>query len=291
MSESLWWEGPKWLKDPLNWDKENEYSLNGEGTVPEINKGDTSVMVGNVTPNELLPIWCANTYKKQLMLFVGFVRYFSFIRSGKTEKFTKHVTKDEYNKAEVLAIKTMQKESLAEEFALLKAGKKVKKGPFAQIKLFLDDRDIIRCHGRLSGEKFEAVNTPVLFHNKHPLTKLYTWDKHRCYNCAGTAATLTKVMRDIHTNGLKGLVGQVIRKCITCQKLLAHPYKYPENPLLPNYRLICEKPFSMCGVDYIGPFKSEVVNTDGETDLSIQPAEGRNVSRTSHKLYVVILLA
>ena len=66
MSESLWWEGPKWLKDPLNWDKDNPYSLNGEGTEPEFNKGDTSVMVGNVTPNELSPFWCVNTYKKTI---------------------------------------------------------------------------------------------------------------------------------------------------------------------------------------------------------------------------------
>ena len=120
------------------------------------------------------------------------------------------------------------------------------------------------------------------------MTKLIILDRHKCYNCTGTMATLTKVMRDIHTNGLKKLVGQTVKGCITCQKLLAFPFKYPDNPPLPNFRLVCERPFSMCGVDFIGPFKAEVVNTDGETDLSLKSVDGVNESRTSHKLYVVI---
>ena len=105
LSDPLWWEGPKWLKNPLNWDGDNEYSLNGEGIVPENNEGDTTVMVGNITTpvnqGEWLPIWKAKTYKKQLMLFVGFVRLHTFLRSGRTAKFPKHVTKNELNKAEV----------------------------------------------------------------------------------------------------------------------------------------------------------------------------------------------
>ena len=35
---------------------------------------------------------------------------------------------------------------------------------------------------------------------------------------------------------------------------MSRPYKYPENPPLNDYRLRCSRPFSMCGLDYIGPF-------------------------------------
>ena len=57
----------------------------------------------------------------------------------------------------------MQRVSFASELEILNSGRKVKKKPFSQIKPFIDNDGVVGCHGRLSGEKFESVNTPVLF--------------------------------------------------------------------------------------------------------------------------------
>ena len=51
MSYSLWWEGPKWPKNPQNWDRENPYSLNGGGMEPDFTQGTMSAMLGNIAPS------------------------------------------------------------------------------------------------------------------------------------------------------------------------------------------------------------------------------------------------
>ena len=118
----------------------------------------------------------------------------------------------------------------------------------------MDEHDIIRIHGRNQDEHFTRTNRPILFGYRHPLTIFFIFSRHRCYNCSGVSYLLNKIRREIESPSLRRQIQETLSKCIVCRKILSRPFKYPENPPLNDYRTTCSRPFSMCGVDYVGPF-------------------------------------
>ena len=174
----------------------------------------------------------------------------------------------------------MQKESFLNEIKILTLGKLIKNGPYDKLKLYLDLFDIIRCQERLNVPSFTNTNTSILFPARHPLLILYILNLHRCCNCSGVAGTLNIVRKRIHYSKLRRIVAEVVKKCLICQKIMARPYKQPEHPPLEPYRLKCQRPFSMCGCDYAGPFKAVPVNEEGITDTTCR--------RNSINIYVTL---
>lgn len=51
----------------------------------------------------------------------------------------------------------------------------------------------------------------------------------------------------------RSLVKQLIRKCVTCRRFEAQPYRVPPPPPLPPFRVQEEPPFTFTGVDFAGP--------------------------------------
>ena len=180
---------------------------------------------------------------------------------------------------ERLAITYMQRECFPKELLALKNGEKVKNPKFLQLKLYLDHQGIIRIQGRLNDKHFTRTNKPILFGYRHPLTVLFILDRHKCYNCSGVEYTLNKIRKEIHSPKLRRQIREILNKCIVCKRILGLGFKYPENPPLEEYRTKCSRPFSMCGLDYIGPFfihkpsENEKVNTTSERDETDKPNE------------------
>jgi hypothetical protein len=56
---------------------------------------------------------------------------------------------------------------------------------------------------------------------------------------------------------LKGrrFVQKILRKCVICRKVQGVAYSIPPSPPLPDFRVVRNKPFSGCGVDFLGPFR------------------------------------
>ena len=170
----------------------------------------------------------------------------------------------------------MQKECFPHELNQLRKGLRPEgeKGQYAQLKLYLDNRGIIRLHGRLNEESLIKANHPILFAYGHPLTISYILYKHKCYNCSSVTYTLNQLRRDIHVPKFRKQVRNLIKMCITCRKLLNRPFKFPEHPPLNDYRVRCSMPFSMVGLDYIGPF---VIKTSEE-----------NVKNDKNKIWILM---
>ena len=174
------------------------------------------------------------------------------IKNKTFKKFT--ITQGHKVEAERLAIKTMQLQCFNNEISKLKKGERIENKKLSQLKLYLDEHDIIRIHGRNQDEHFTRTNRPILFGYRHPLTILFIFSRHRCYNCSGVSYLLNKIRREIESPSLRRQIQETLSKCIVCRKILSRPFKYPENPPLNDYRTTCSRPFSMCGVDYVGPF-------------------------------------
>ena len=262
LKSSKWWEGPAWIKDPNVWDKENPYRLEPFVKPTKAQNKATawiSTCYGNVGTNldELAKTtrWEFSEYNRAIMFYVGLNWLIKRIRripieEGVSLSVEKHpvirrrqvdpasvemktikiVTSSEYIQGERLAIKTMQAECFAAEIELLKQGKHISKGPFTQLKHYLDQHGIIRCHVRINDQSFAEVNSPVLFPYGHPLTILYIQKMHKCYNCPGVSGTLKDVRKKIHCLKIRKQVTNIVIKCIVCQAIRARPYRYPEHP-------------------------------------------------------------
>ena len=202
-------------------------------------------------------LWKISNYKQLINRFTALHQFKSFLMSKKTLRINHRRTANDFAAGEREAILTMQRESFPEELELLRNNQRVigDKGQYAQLKLYLDPHGIIRLHGRLKDESLAGVNHPILYAYRHPLTISYILYKHKHLNCASVSYTLNIVRREMHSLKLRRQISDLIRKCIICKKLYGRPFKYPQHPPLNDYRTRCTRPFSMVGLDYIGPFK------------------------------------
>ena len=96
-------------------------------------------------------------------------------------------------------------------------------------------------------------NDPILVHGYHPLIQSYIHYKHIHLNCSSNQYTLHKVRKEFCGPYLTVNVSKIVRRCNVCRILRASPYSYPKMPPLPKERLMAERPFAVCGLDYSGP--------------------------------------
>ena len=173
----------------------------------------------------------------------------------------------------------MQRQMFPQELAELEAGERPKgdKGRYAQLKLYLDEMKVIRLYGRLEGEDYLTINRPIMFAYAHTLTFHYILQRHRVLNHSSVTYTLNQLRNDIFSPKLRLQIKMLIKNCIYCQRFYSRPFKLPENPPLNDYRTNCDQPFSMVGVDFIGPFQ-----------LQTQDSTNDNSNGDKNKIYIVL---
>ena len=270
-STNLWLKGPEWLPNKDKWETGDNYNLHPE--VPQnpanewctgsetLERVEMNTMYGNIYSFQTRTnldsassyYWDFGDYTSCLKFFLGLELIKSFIK-GKTKIEHHIITYNEMRSAERLAIKTMQLQCFPKELKSLQKGERVQNPKFFQLKLYLDRYGIIRIQGRLRDEHFTKTNKPILFGYRHPFTILFILNRHKGYNCSSKDYTLNKVRREIHSFKLRRQIVEIVNKCIICRKNLNKPFRHQGHPPLNDYRTISDRPFSMCGVDYIGPF-------------------------------------
>ena len=138
------------------------------------------------------------------------------------------------------------------------------------LRLELFDDGFYRSTGRLSYGKSlpYSLKEPILLKRDHFLTRLIVWDAHLKVKHNGERQTLAEVRNEYWIPRGKSLVKQILKQCITCRKLNARPYNYPQSPNLPSVRLNEDNCLSGIGVDYSGAvycknvFSSDNVDED-----------------------------
>ena len=299
LDKPLWWKGPPGITDSSRWDPKQIYNLHPTDWQEKTKGWSTSVnfiqieintMVGVVqadVPGHIVAeegltkfvhqqvLWKRSNYKQLINRFTALYQFKAFLKD-RSFKISHKRTANDFAAGEREAIRTMQREAFPDELELLRNNEKVvgDKGQYAQLKLYLDTYGIIRLHGRLTEESLAGVNHPILYAYRHPLTISYILYKHKHLNCASVSYTLNIVRREMHSLKLRRQINDLLRKCIICKKLYGRPFKYPEHPPLNEYRTKCSRPFSMVGLDYIGPFK---YRTSQE-----------NVNKDMDKLYIIL---
>jgi hypothetical protein len=97
-----------------------------------------------------------------------------------------------------------------------------------QLRLFLDDKGMIRCEGRIEHSSVSSESKkPVLLPAKHHVTDLIIQEHHDSANHTGiNKGTLNRIRERYWILHGKQAVKRVLRKCVTCKRLEGKPYPH-----------------------------------------------------------------
>ena len=128
--------------------------------------------------------------------------------------------------AELLWIKEVQREMKSKEKFKMRSH---------QLELFEDHKGVIRCQGRLgNSELTDSAKYPILLDASHHLTTLVVCKCHE------------------RVRG-RYFIRSLLFRCTVCKKFEGKPYKVPQAPPLPSYRVKEAPAFSYIGLNYVGP--------------------------------------
>ena len=106
-----------------------------------------------------------------------------------------------------------------------------------QFQLFMDERGVLRCGGRLTNaDLLYATKHPVFLPRKHPLTKLIVLESHARVGHNKERETLTDIRAKYWIVKGRSLVKSIVHCCVTCRRYEGTPYRAPPPPPLPTFR-------------------------------------------------------
>ena len=94
---------------------------------------------------------------------------------------------------------------------------------------------------------------PVILSSKNHLCQPMFNHKHVCLGHCGPSLLLSATGSKVHTLGARRLSRAVCRSCVVCRRGTAQAEQQMMGQL-PSARVTPSLPFSVCGVDYAGPF-------------------------------------
>ena len=139
-----------------------------------------------------------------------------------------------------------------------------------QFGLFLDDKGLWRCGGRLQNASIPfTAKHPVLLPRKHHFTALVVCDAHQRVSHNGVKETLTEVRQRYWVVRGRSLIRAIIHRCTTCKKHEGAPFDSPPPPPLPEFRIKEDPAFTYTGVDFAGPLFVRNVSSSGSSKVWI----------------------
>ena len=109
-------------------------------------------------------------------------------------------------------------------------------------------------YGRLNNSSLsESAKHPILLPTGHHFTSLVALDFHKHALHGGVRDTLTKIQMRFWILRGRSFLRKLLRHFTVCTRFNARPFKAPEAPPPPQFRVQEYPPFSCVGVDYAGP--------------------------------------
>ena len=122
-----------------------------------------------------------------------------------------------------------------------------------QLDLFLDQKKIRRCGGRLRRADIPySSRHAILLSKQHHLANLITEYAHERTMHGGVKETLTELRSKYWFVRGRQFVRKIIHRCVTCRKVEGLQYRVIPPPPLPEFRVQESPPFAFCGVDFPG---------------------------------------
>ena len=261
-----WFHGPKFLKlNEEHWPKPPrcsgvETDVAMKETVKSSKTTTHSLVVREreqdaVNIGKIIDCQRFSSKKRLLRVTVYVLRFIRKIKKTVVIS-TPEITAQELIEAEEIWIKDIQNDAFPEELKQLTVakGSKSTSSRLNQLHLFLDNKGIVRCEGRIENAAISSESKkPILLPPKHHFTDLIIQENHNTANHIGIKGTLNRIRERYWILHGRQSVKRTLRKCVTCKRLEGKPYPTPKTPQLPAWRTSDEPPFTYTGLDFAGP--------------------------------------
>jgi hypothetical protein len=239
-----WWHGPNWLNQET-WK---------EGLV-KCKRESRPLITLTVTEMEEWPILSKYSNFSKLLRVITYCRRFIHNCRDVKNKLTGRIEISEIHETKLVVLKIVQSGVFSTELKCLKTkGSVGNKSKLKSLNPFLDESSgLIRVGGRLTHAILSIDKKhPIVLPHKHHITNLLITECHKMQLHGGPQATLAAIRQQYWPLGGKGVVKQVIRRCIQCKKTNP-PICHQQMGDLPATRVQPSRPFINTGVDYAGP--------------------------------------
>ena len=181
-------------------------------------------------------------YTKLIRVTAFILRFVNNCRRPHNRKLSR-LSVHELHEAEKMWLRRCQSTSYPEEIDNLQS--KTGGLPMVkQLRLFLDSDGYICCGGRIHNAPVaELAKISYLLPGKHYLTRLIIQDTRERLLHAGISATVTQQRQKYWIVSIRQNTEIVLRKCVTCRKVIRNLYTIPDPLPLPTYRLQDSDPF------------------------------------------------
>ena len=165
-----------------------------------------------------------------------------------------YITVEEIHNTTLKWIRNTQETMFQEEIKCLTEKSTKKLSTVRQLKLYMDEQNILRCGGRIDNAPLsETTRYPYLLPTKHTFTTLVIMDAYFNQLHGGVNITVTHLRKTYWILKISQSVKTILRKCVTCRKVIGKTYPKQDPPPLPQERVQETTPFSVTGVDFAGP--------------------------------------
>ena len=256
LKSKLWKNGPDWLTDERNFPSlqlTTENAILLATTDEQKNEVQTQTKLGI---HNVIDIKKFSIYRKLIRVTAYVIRFINLckakFRTSRSLSSIKPLTLPELQEAEKLWLLSCQSTSYHAEITSLKSKDK-RTTLVKQLQLFLDQEGCIQCGGRIHNAPLtELTRFPYLLPAKHPLTCMVVLVAHATQLHAGTSALVSHIRQRYWIPSIHQYIQGLLKKCVTCGKVMGKPYRAPDPPPLPKIRVQDATPFTVTGVDFTG---------------------------------------
>ena len=249
----IWWHGPRWLtlhseEWPKHPDTLKVLHIQGQSDEPEI-----LTRFSCLTRLIRVVAYCRRPLVRLHNRKIGKTASASFL------------TTSELADARIAVIRFAQAKHFPLETALLNTKGSLPKGdPLRKLNPFVGKEDgVLRVGGRLSHANLsrEIMHPPILPYSS-ALSRLFAHRAHLSSLHGGPTLTLSLLLRNVWIVSRSRLVKNVIRNCITCQRVKPHLASQLMGDL-PKDGVTPSRPFNISGLDYAGPIQIRTTRSRG----------------------------
>ncbi|KAI3381780.1 hypothetical protein SNEBB_009348 [Seison nebaliae] len=264
-NKAVWFRGPAWLTDPAAWPQavsahscEEESEINSE--VVNVN---ATLLRGDLLLSSSIDLERYSSLRKVIRVTAWMNRFVKNSQTAKPDRcLASTLSAIELSNAETSWIRTVQAEACTDILEFLQGQSRKPPDIVKQLRLFMDNSGVIRCRSRLQLSDMEqSSKCPIYLPRLHRFTKLKVVQAHEDHSHAGVTSTVALLRSQFWIPRCRQLVRSVVKQCRMCCRLLAMPYKAPDVPPLPSFRVQRSRAFSHVGIDYAGPFLVKGVGT------------------------------
>ena len=212
-----------------------------------------------------------STLTKLLYVTAYVLRFIELVKLH-VPKATGPITANELSKAQTLWIQSCQSSTFSKEIKNLKNNPTSnRRVPLVrQLRLFLDSCNLLRCGGRIHNAPVgRHAKFPYLLPTKHRLTTLIVYATHANQLHGGVQSTVTALRQRYWIPAARRVVGRLLKKCVTCRRIVGKPFAVPDPPPLPQARVQEGPPFDVTGVDFTGAMYVKNEGSFGESKVYV----------------------